>query len=543
MNRLYYGDNLTVLREAIASQSVDLVYLDPPFKSNQDYNVLFATHDGAKAAAQIQAFEDTWEWNEESARTCQEVIEGGGDVADAMLAFKALLGDSDMMAYLAMMAPRLVELRRVLKATGSLYLHCDPTASHYLKLLMDSVFGAERFVSEIIWKRYGAHGNSKNYGAVHDVILFYTKSGQFTFNRHFQPYEQRYLEQRFRFRDSDGRRWAEQNLNNPARRPNLTYAFTARNGVTYQPPANGWKFTLERMTELDTAGRLHYPQRRTGRLRLKNYLDEMPGVPISDVWTDITTIGGTSPERLGYPTQKPEGLLERIVNASSNDGDIVLDPFCGCGTTIAAAQTLKRRWIGIDITYLAINLIRQRLRDRYGPEIDQMYEVIGQPTTVQDAAALAAEKPYQFQWWAASLVGGRLAEQKKGADRGIDGRLFFHDEGPKGKTKQIVLSVKAGHVKPEFVRELRGVLEREEAAIGVLLTLHPPTPAMRKEATHGGFYQSPWGSSHPRLQILTVGELLEGKRIDYPAGQQTNRTFRRARRHAEVEHSRLLPEL
>ena len=443
-----------------------------------------------------------------------------------MQAFRTFLGESDMLAYLAMMAPRLIELRRVLKPTGSIYLHCDPTASHYLKMLMDAVFGPANFGSEIIWKRYGAHNDAKRYGAVHDVILFYMRSTRdAVFNKQHQPYDEAYVAERFRFTDPDGRRWAEQNLASPNPRPNLTYPFTAKNGITYQPPPNGWKYTPERMLELDIAGRLHYPQKIGGRLRLKNYLNDLPGVAVQDVWTDVGLIGGSSPERLGYPTQKPEALLERIISASSNPGDTVLDPFCGCGTTVSVAQRLDRRWIGIDITNLAIGLIRHRLRDAYTEAVEQTYKVIGEPVSVEDAAVLAASDQYQFQWWALGLVGARPTEGKKGADKGIDGRIYFH-EGD-GTTRQVILSVKAGKLHAPYVRDLRGVLEREKAAIGVLLTLDEPTQPMRTEAASAGFYTSPWGS-HPRLQIVTVGDLLAGARIDMPPIRQTSVTYKRA---------------
>jgi site-specific DNA-methyltransferase (adenine-specific) len=359
VNALYYGDNLAVLRNEIPDESVDLIYLDPPFNSQANYNVLFKSPSGEKSHAQIEAFEDTWHWEGGEAELAFDEVmhSGNSDAAEMLRSIRAFLKENDMMAYLCMMAIRLLELHRVLKSTGTLYLHCDPTASHYLKLLLDAIFGPERFLSEIIWKRYGAHSNSKIYGAVHDTILFYSKTTDFRFNRQFQPYDEAYIAERFRFSDPDGRRWAEQNLANPDVRPNLTYEFTARNGIAYPPPPNGWKYERERMQVLDDDGRLHYPAKRNGRLRLKNYLDEMLGVPVQDVWTDLTLIGGTSPERLGYPTQKPLSLMERIIKSSSDEGDRVLDAFCGCGTTIHAAQKLKREWIGIDITHLAISLI------------------------------------------------------------------------------------------------------------------------------------------------------------------------------------------
>ena len=360
-NLLYYGDNLDVLRRHVKDATVDLVYLDPPFNSNADYNVLFGHADGTQAAAQIKAFGDTWRWDQAAAASFQTTVTSGGDVASALAAFQTLLGPSNMLAYLSMMAPRLVELRRVLKLTGSLYLHCDPTASHYLKLLLDAVFGPENFRSEIAWRRYGAHNDSKGYGRVHDTILFYSRGKAPYFNKQHRAYDDAYIAKRFRYVDADGRRWREQNLASPNPRPNLTYSFTAKNGDTYPPPRNGWKYDHERLEELDAQDRLGYPLRPDGKLRLKNYLDEMPGVPVQDMWTDVGAIGATSPERLGYPTQKPLALLERIIESSCPANGVVLDPFCGCGTTISAAETLRRSWLGIDVTYLAISLIKSRL--------------------------------------------------------------------------------------------------------------------------------------------------------------------------------------
>lgn len=512
-NRLYYGDNLTVLREHIADESVDLIYLDPPFNSRQDYNVLFAEKDGSRSSSQIMAFEDTWEWNQESMRAYEEVVERGGRVADAMRAFRTFLGNSDMMAYLAMMASRLIELRRVLKGSGSIYLHCDPTASHYLKVLMDGVFGPQNFRSEIIWKRTSSHGNvSTNYGDVTDTILYYRNGERATWNQVYVPYSEEYLRNHFQHVDPDGRRYTSENLRNPGVRPNLRYEYKG-----YKPHPNGWAISREKMEEYDRAGRLIFPKSADGRIRLKRYLDEQPGEKAQNLWDDIPPIHSQAQERLGYPTQKPEALLDRIIKASSNEGDVVLDPFCGCGTAIAVAQKLNRRWIGIDITHLAIGLIKQRLKDAHGEAVASTYEVIGEPTSLPDAEVLAKEDPYQFQWWALSLVGARPIEKKKGADHGIDGRLYFHDEAKGGKTKQIILSVKAGHTNVAHVRDLRGVIEREKAEIGVLIAMEEPSKPMLKEAADAGFYQPPGlADKYPRLQILTIAQLLDGKPIEFP---------------------------
>jgi DNA modification methylase len=531
MNRLYYGDNLDVLRRHVDDASVDLVYLDPPFNSNASYNVLFAEKDGTQAASQIKAFEDTWEWNEDAARALEEVIEAGGRTAEAMRAFRTFLGDSDMMAYLAMMAPRLIELRRVLKTTGSIYLHCDQTASHYLKLLLDSVFGPQQFRSDIIWKRTTSHNDARrNWGDVVDCILYYVKCDEAGFHRQFGAYDEAYLTSKYRHVDAAGRRYRLSDLRSPHPRPNLTYTYKG-----YQPHPNGWALSRERMEELDRKGRLEFPKKPTGRIQLRRYLDERSGMPISNVWDDIRPINAMAQERLGYPTQKPEALLERIIKASSNEGDIVLDPFCGCGTTIAAAQKLNRHWIGIDITHLAITLIRSRLTDTFAGAAE--YEVIGEPVSLPDASALAASDPYQFQWWALGLVGARPVEEKKGADKGIDGRIYFHVGD--GKTRQIILSVKAGHVNVSHVRDLRGVVDREKAEMGVLISLDEPSGPMRKEAASAGFYTSPWGK-HARLQLVTIEDLLTGRTIDRPP-IQTSVTFKRAPKAAakQAERKRL----
>jgi DNA modification methylase len=517
MNRLYYGDNLDVLRRHVENESVDLIYLDPPFNSNASYNVLFAEHDGTKAASQIKAFEDTWAWDESAARTYEEVVEQGGRVSQAMQAFRTFLGDSDMLAYLAMMAPRLVELRRVLKLTGSIYLHCDPTASHYLKMLMDAVFGPQNFRSDITWKRTNVHNDARRWSPVADTLLYYGKTDKVTWNKPHAPHDAQYLEDKYRFTETNGRRYRLDNMTSPKPRPNMMYEWKG-----HASPPLGWRYSRETMARLDAEGRIWYPDSKSKRPQLKRYLDEMSGVIMGNVWIDIDPINSRAAERLGYPTQKPEPLLERIIAASSNEGDTVLDPFCGCGTTIAAAQKLNRQWIGIDITHLAITLIRSRLADSFGGTVS--YEVVGEPVSIPDAAALAASDPYQFQWWALGLVGARPVEQKKGADKGIDGRIYFH-EGP-GKTKQIILSVKAGKLHATYVRDLRGVLEREKADIAVLISLEEPTAMMRKEAASAGFYTSPWGK-HARLQLVTVDDLIMGKGIDRPP-IQTSTTFKRA---------------
>jgi len=541
-NTLYYGDNLDILPRYIKDESVDLIYLDPPFKSNQDYNVLFAGQNGSRAAAQIKAFEDTWRWDETAARAYKEVIEAGGRVASMMVAFRSFLGENDMMAYLAMMAPRLVELRRVLKPTGSIYLHCDPTASHFLKILMDAVFGPVDFQNEIIWKRTHAHYSARRFGRVHDTIFFYGKSQHPRWTRIKVPHASKYIRKHFNSLDPLTDRYFQPIA---LTGDGITHGNSGKPWRGIDPTSVGRHWALptkflesyhikgrtvqEKLDALDAAGLIYWPKKAGGIPRLKWFADELEGAAISDVWTDIPPISAQAVERLPFPTQKPEALLERIIQASSDEGDMVLDPFCGCGTAVAVAQRLNRQWIGIDITHLAITLIKKRLFDTFGDEAK--FKVVGEPVDLSGARELARQNKFQFQWWALGLVNARPAEQKKGADQGIDGRRYFID-GKRRVTKQIIISVKSGHTGVRDIRDLRGVVDRENAAIGVLITLEEPTREMRKEAAGADFYHSDYqNTTHPRLQIITIEELLSGKTLDLPVLARTpatDLTFKKA---------------
>ncbi len=538
-NVLYYGDNLDILRRYIKDETIDLIYLDPPFKSEQDYNVLFAEKNGSRAAAQIKAFGDTWRWDQAAAASYHEVVETGPQrVSQVMQGFLTFLGQSDMMAYLSMMAPRLIALRVVLKPTGSIYLHCDPTASHYLKMLMDAVFGPVNFKNEIVWKRAQPKSHTTiRLSRAHDIILCYGKTEEAVFKKQYTENDPDYIEKFYRhIEEGTGRRYRLGDLTNPNKnRPNLTYEF---------PPGSGtvrvWRWTKERMSKAWKEGRILLPEK--GKVVAeKRYLDEMPGRPVTDIWDDIEHLHGSQQESLGYPTQKPEALLDRIIKTGSNRGDTILDPFCGCGTTVAVAQRLNRNWIGIDVTHLAVALMKHRLKDMFGKQVK--YHVIGEPVSLPDAKTLAENDPYQFQWWALGLVGARPVEQKKGADKGIDGRLYFHDEAEnkKTKTKQIIFSVKAGQTGPGHVRDLRGVIEREKAEIGVFICMQKATKPMRAEAASAGFYKSPWGTKHATMQILTVEELLSGKTVDYPHSEGVNVTFNKApkAKGKKIEHPEL----
>ena len=519
-NTLYYGDNLDILRQHVPDESVDLVYLDPPFNSNANYNVLFKEQSGEASPAQIRAFTDTWEWTQEAERTYeQEIITNPGtpaNVKEMVSAFRQFIGSNAMMAYLVMMTPRLVELRRVLKRTGSIYLHCDPTASHYLKLLMDTIFGAANFRTEITWKRTSAHSDSRQgrqqHGRVHDVIFFYSRSDGWTWNPLYTEYDQDYTDQFYRHVEPEtGRRYRLDNLTGPggAAKGNPSYEVM---GVTRY-----WRYSEERMAALIVQGRI--VQTRPGAVpAYKRYLDEMPGVPLQDLWTDIRPIASQAKERLGYPTQKPQALLERIIEASSNEGDVVLDPFCGCGTAVAAAENLKRRWMGIDVTHLAVALMKSRLRTAFDLHPGADYEVVGEPTDVGGARALAEQDRYQFQYWAMSLLEAMPREQdrRRGADRGIDGVVHFID-GPRRSTHKAIVQVKSGKVSSPHVRDLKGTVEREKAELGLFITLEEPTRDMRAEAASAGFYHSDiWQRDYPRMQIRTVAELLAGNEFDIP---------------------------
>lgn len=528
-NTLYYGDNLDVLRRHIGDESIDLVYLDPPFKSDQNYNVLFAEQDGSRSSAQIQVFDDTWCWDQAAAAAFQEVVEAGGQVSLAMQAFRQAIGENDLLAYLSMMAPRHLELHRVLKPTGSIYLHCDPTASHYLKMLLDAIFGPTLFRNEIAWKRTNARSTPQRWPRIHDVLLFYTKTDFFAFNSIKVAADKSKLPHTL-ITGPDGLKYQTFELTAPGK---TNEGESGKPWRGYNPSAFGrhWANGEGEREQWDSAGLIHWPKPGSAggfpRRRAESPFDpDSRQVVVGDVWTDIDRINQAAKERLGYPTQKPEALLERILQASTNPGDVVLDPFCGCGTTIAAAQKLGRIWIGIDVTNLAISLIKHRLLSAYGEHLK--YDVVGEPVSVSDAEKLAADDPYQFQWWALGLVGARPVEQKKGADRGIDGRLFFHDEDVKGETKQIIFSVKAGHTTVSHVRDLVGVVQRESAALGVLITMEKPTKPMRTEAASAGFYKGPWdGKDYPKIQLLTVGELLDGRTINMPQWRDL-RTFKPA---------------
>ena len=541
-NALYYGDNLAMLREYIPDESVDLVYLDPPFNSNRDYNVIFKDESGRHADAQIVAFEDTWHWGPKAeaslaylTTTTRHRGAVPSSVSSLIDALVSGVGKNQMMAYIVEMSVRLVELHRVIKPTGSLYLHCDPTASHYLKIILDSVFGPFNFRNDIIWKRTYAHGSSKKFGPVHDDILFYSKSDNYTWNQIVQAYDKEYLEDKYKYNDSRGI-YRLMVLTAPG----LRHGDSGREWRGYNPSAAGrhWAVpvvlveqvlgtqlptemtTQQKLDLLDGAGYVYLaPRGRGGGVgvpQVKQYLGR--GVPLQDVVTDISPINSQAQERLGWPTQKPLALLNRIISASSNPDDVILDPFCGCGTAVVAAHNLGRRWVGIDITYLAISVMCRRLTESFGLS---SIDVINRPTEIGWAheAVKTAEGRYEFQWWALDLVGATPlgGGKKKGADRGIDGVITFPDR--LGKMETVVVSVKGGaNINSGMVRDLVGVVQREKAAVGLFVMLENPTREMRLEAAKAGFFTDAGGRDYPKIQILTIDELLnQGRAPSLPA--------------------------
>lgn len=531
-NLLFYGDNLEVMRKWIKDETVDLVYLDPPFNSNRTYNVLFKHKTGHEVNAQITAFDDTWTWSQDDEVIFAELQAAGGKVADAITALRQLIGPSDMLSYLVMMTVRLVELRRALKATGSIYLHCDPVASHYLKIVLDSVFGGENFRSEVIWKRTTAHNSAKRYGPVHDVVFFYSKTASFTWVPQYQAYDEKYLKTKYRNHDERGQ-YRLSDITGPGTRtgpsgqPWRGYD-PGKGGRHWQPPSYCYdKYQelagedlaqyefMERLERLDAIGLIYWPDKEGGRPEHKRYLADMEGTALQDVWTDIDAINARAAERLGYPTQKPLALLERIIKASSNEGDVVLDPFCGCGTAVDAAQRLGRRWIGMDISYLSIDLIETRMLDAYGAAIASTFELVGVPRDEEGAVALFKRSPFDFERWAVSLVDGTPNEKQVG-DRGIDGVVRFPITSANDVGK-IIVSVKGGNLNPAMVRDLAGTVDAQQAAMGVMITNQPLTKGMTEAAQMTGSYTHPLtGNSYPKVQLVTIGDLLAGRRPKMP---------------------------
>ena len=524
VNRLYYGDNLTIMRDNIGSESVDLIYLDPPFNSQRTYNLIYKQLTGLPVPEQEEAFCDAWEMDaekEELARNMPVVLAQYGVDDDVVMFWQAWIkalrsSQPRLLAYLVYMTYRLFEMRRILKPRGSIYLHCDPAASHYIKVMMDGVFGHTNFRSEIIWKRTSAHSSAKRYGPVHDTILFYSKSDRYTWNNLYMPYDQSYLDEFYTHLDPSGRRW---------RRSDLTGAGT-RNGETGQSwrgidvtsKGRHWAYPPRDLEEMDKAGKIHWPAKKGGMPMLKRYADEGKGVPLQDVWTDLPPIHNLAAERLGYPTQKPLALLDRIIKASTNEGDVVFDPFAGCGTAIYAAHLNNRYWLGCDIAILSVQIVRDVLLKRYGLQEDEEYKVSGVPLSVEGARELFDHDKRQFQHWVVELAGG-FCNKKQSGDEGVDGRIWFDTHTG---LRNMVLSVKGGgQLNPSFIREVRGTMEADPTAeMAGFICMEKPTKGMVQEAAKAGMYKY-LGKEYPRLQIRTVEELLDDRTFDTPSRVRT----------------------
>lgn len=520
-NRLYYGDNLTIM-ENMPSGMVDLIYLDPPFSSQRTYNLIYKQLTGLPLPEQEEAFCDAWEMDpekEEMARRMPIVLREYGHDEDLVQFWNAWVkalrtAQPQLLAYLIYMTYRLLVMRRILKPTGSIYLHCDSSASHYIKVMMDGIFGHANFRNDIVWKRTTTHSDSKTWSRVSDNILFYTKGKTFTWNTPREPHSEEYKATKYRHNDGDGRIYRLDNMTSPNPRPNMMYEWKG-----FPFPEKGWRYSKETMARLDSEGRIWYPQTADGKLdttkrpQLKRYLEEMKGGVMGNVWTDIAPVNSQADERLGYPTQKPIALLRRIIETSTNEGDLVFDPFAGCGSAIYAAHLSGRRWMGCDIAILSVRIVRDVLLKRYGLKEGIDYEVSGVPNSVDSARDLFERDPRQFQHWVVEMAGGFNSTAHSG-DRGVDGRLYFETrEG----LKNMVISVKGGHLSPAYVRELRGVLEREpDSILGGFICLESPTKGMVQEASGAGMYNY-LGRPYPRLQIRTVADLLAGRSFETPS--------------------------
>ncbi len=540
-NQIYYGDNLEVLSKYIQDESIDLCYIDPPFNSKRNYNQIYKNLGEDKASA--QAFTDTWEWDKQAIKGLSE-IKGNYNgifteqIIELITGLEKVLKQGSLFAYLVSMTLRIVEIHRSLKETGSFYLHCDPMASHYLKLICDAIFlpnGGE-YKNEIIWQRINAKGNvQKKFGAIHDIIFIYTKQlGKEIWNQIYRPLNPVYVEKHYRYiEENTGRRYRLSDLTAPMQRASKGQLYEWRG--KRPSPSRCWVYAKEKMEELEKQGLILYSNQ--GYPRYKRYLDENLGEKIPDIWADINIASGN--ESLGYPTQKPEILLERIIKASSNEGDVILDAYCGCGTTIAVAEKLKRKWIGIDITYQSISVIIKRFEDNFGRdftkdvvdpktqkvEIPATVEMKGIPKDFESAVALANREEdrtrKEFEKWIILTYSKNRAiiNEKKGSDKGIDGIVYISDRNESGvlENKKALFSVKSNKtLTPSVIRELNGTIERENAACGFLLTLYP-MPNLVKESRHYGVYQNKLtGNEYPKIQVVSVEEVLKGETIRLP---------------------------
>jgi DNA modification methylase len=529
-NKLFYGDNLDVLRKYIKDETIDLCYIDPPFNSKRNYNQIY-NNIGKEDKAQAQAFIDTWTWDMHAEQGLSEINDNYNGVftkqsINLIKGLETVLGKGSLLAYLISMTLRIAEIFRVLKPTGSFYLHCDPTASHYLKLVLDAVFCPQGgdYKSEIIWKRKSGRGESNSqsigFGQQNDIILMYSKSNEAVFyNEYSLENAKEYIKERFRYTDENGRCYMRSPINSPSLRENLKYEYKG-----YKPPEKGWAVSKEVMKKMDNEDRLYFPPNKNQKIYRKIFLNEYKGQPIQNLWYDIPFINPMAKERLGYPTQKPEALLERIIKASSNEGDLILDAYCGCGTTIAVAEQLNRKWIGIDITYQSISVILKRLEEHYGIDVLKNIELNGVPQDIESAIALANKKDdrtrKEFEKWAVLSFSNNRAiiNEKKGGDGGIDGISFILDlDEQQQTTKEVIFSVKSNEtLSPAVIRDLNGTIEREKAVMGYLITLYPMDNLVKESKKYGSYQNRLFGHIYPKIEVISVNDILQGKTMKLP---------------------------
>ena len=534
-NKLYYGDNLEILRKYIPDNSVDLIYLDPPFNSKANYNMIFKEKNGTKSVAQIKAFSDFWHWDEEAQKTYEELVNNAGypeKLKKLIIAYDTFLGHNDLFAYLVMLAIRLVELHRVLKDTGSLYLHCDPTASHYIKLVLDAIFGPTLFLNEIIWKRQtakkGSQFDKRSFGNQFDSILVYNKTKSYKFKIPKIQLDPETMSKKFNRVDKNGRRFRTDRITLPQEmaRKNLIYEYK---GFT---PPYGWMVSKDKLIQMDKENKIFWT--KDDKPYRKYFMDEYEGQEVSNVWVDIPIASGN--ERLGYPTQKPLALLERIITASSDEGDLVLDPFCGCGTALDAAEKLHRNWIGMDITHIAIHVIGKRLKERYQ---STQFKIIGEPTDLEGARELAMQDRFQFQAWALSLINATPSDKMSG-DHGIDGTIHH---SLMGKNYFGIIQVKSGKVGPRDIRDLKGTINTQKADYGIFITLESPTKDMMTEVVSSGHLKDNIIGEMPKIQAITIEDLLKNRKPEFPAPPNNYNVAKRGKRNKKESVQKSIDDL
>ena len=537
---LVRGDNLEEMRK-FPDACIDLIATDPPFNSKRDYFVPYRDAHGQEPDTLVRAFTDTWSWGEAAEEAYQHLlVEEGGQIGDTIQGLRQFLNETPMMAYLVMMTIRIVEMHRLLKPSGNLYLHCDPTASHYLKIILDAVFKPQQFRNEIIWQRTSTHNDGNQYGRIHDTILFYSKSEQWTWNPVYTELDPAYKKKKYRYLDErglyridnlyasgvtqkgeSGQSWRGINPSLSGNHWRAPRRASWPEGV--EPPENYESLSVhEKLDALDANGLIYWPP--TGNVPgFKRYLSTSKGRMVQDIITDIKQLGKNSPEKTDYPTQKPIALYERIIEASSNKGDLVLDPFCGCGTTLMAAEAQDRHWIGIDVTYLATGAVKFQI-EKFFPQLRNNITITGTPENVEQALDLARTNPQGFEEWCVTHVLKFKSNAKKVADGGIDGTFRFPIGRVKGKQEygRAVAQVKGGNYTLGHIRDFRTAMQNAEADLGIFVVTSPPSSGMRTEASRAGTYRHPFlNMEAPCLQIYEIQDYFSGILPRLPFGERT----------------------